>query len=126
MFGKQMTLSFKAEYVDIAEELDGDLLQVEFDTQPQTFDEIEEERSTPYVHISRLFEFPGPATIEWYDGQDYNGGQITLMTLRREGISIRLKRGPQIEINFQLADKKFSKLARTLRSMLDGQFRFDD
>ena len=61
-----MNLAFHAEFVDCSEALGGDLLQVTFDTTPPELDR--DQRKSPYVLVSRLFEFPGPVTVEWDDG----------------------------------------------------------
>jgi len=62
---------------------------ISFDTVPKSQDE--ENRRTPYALISRNCEFPDPATIEWHDGQDYDGGaEIVAVNLRRDRISIKL------------------------------------
>ena len=57
-----MTLVFDATRIDFADALGGEILQVNFDTAPE--DQDEAQRSTPYVLISRNFEFPDSATIE--------------------------------------------------------------
>ena len=67
-----MTLAFKASSVSCSSAIGGEILQVCFDTMPESKDE--DERGTPYVLISRNFEFPGSATVEWHDGSDYDGG----------------------------------------------------
>ena len=67
-----MTLAFRAKSVRCADAIDGEILQVCFDTMPASANE--DERDTPYVLMSQNFEFPGPATIEWHDGSDYDGG----------------------------------------------------
>jgi hypothetical protein len=120
-----MTLAFDATRVDCADALDGEILQVSFDTAPE--DQDEDERSTPYVLISRNFEFSDSATIEWHDGQDYDGGaEIVSATLRRARISIRVDRELDFEVAFRLPDNKFRKLTSFLRRMLDGSVCFTD
>src|SRR6266496_2075860 len=95
-----MTLAFDARTVDCADALDGEILHVRFDS--AVADQEEEERSTPYSLISRNFEFAGPATIEWHDGQKYDGGaKIVSATLRRARISIQVDR----ELNFDVSDE---------------------
>ncbi len=62
-----MALAFEAKCVDCADAMDGEILQVSFDTVLEGYDE--EDRSTPYFRISPDFEFPDPATVEWHDGR---------------------------------------------------------
>ena len=113
-----MTISFRAKFVDCLEAIGGDLIQVSFDTIPDS--EEEDNRASPYVIIGRLFEFPGAATIEWHDGSDYDGGaEIVSASLRRDGLMMRLDRDVSFEITFQISDKRFTKLASSLRMMLE-------
>ncbi len=124
-FGEHMTLAFDATRIDCAEALGGEILQVSFDTAPE--DQDEDQRSTPYVLISRNFEFPDSATIEWYDGRDYDGGaEIVSVTLRRTRITIRIDRELDFEVTFRLPDKKFTKLTSFLRRMMDDRICFAD
>lgn len=97
-------------------------MQVAFDT--VGFDADEDARQTPYVLISRLFEFPGRATIEWHDGCDYDGGaQIVGARLRRTGVSIWLNRPLEIEVGFQVSDGEHEELRSFLASMLGNCMR---
>ena len=120
-----MTLAFEAKFVNCADAIDGEILQVSFDTVQESQDE--DERSTPYVLIGRNFEFPGSATIEWLDGHDYDGGaEIVSMTLRRDRVSIKLDRELDFDVTFRVADKKFAKLTSFLRRMIDDCICFTD
>lgn len=97
-----------------------EILQVLFDTVPASHDE--EDRCTPYVLISRNFEFPCSATIEWHDGQNYDDGpKIIFLTLQRDRVFIKLDRKLQIEVTFRLRDKKFANLKSLLRTMIDDR-----
>ena len=120
-----MTLAFEAKYVSCVDAIEGKILQVNFDTVPASHDE--DERSTPYVLISRNFEFSDSATIEWHDGHDYDGGaEIVSMTLSRGRVLIKLD--PELDFNvaFRLSDKKFAKLTSFLRRMIDDRICFAD
>jgi hypothetical protein len=117
-FGEFMRLSFEAKFVDCVDMIDGEILQVTFDTLPPSDNEVK--RRTPYVLISRNFEFPGPATVEWHDGIDYDGGaDIREMVLKRGRVSATLGRGLELDVTFRLSDKKFAKLKSYLESMLE-------
>ena len=115
-----MTLAFEAKYVDCADAIGGEILQVSFDTVPASHDE--DERCTPYVLIGRSFEFSDSATVEWHDGQDYDGGaEVTSMTLKRDRVYIKLDRNLDLEVAFRLPDKKFAKLRSFLTRMIDDR-----
>jgi len=120
-----MTLVFDATRIDFADALGGEILQVNFDTAPE--DQDEDQRSTPYVLISRNFEFPDSATIEWYDGHDYDGGaEILAVTLKRTRITLCVNRELNFEVTFHLPDKKFKKLTSFLRKMMDDRISIAD
>ena len=120
-----MTLAFHAKVVSCADATGGEILQVSFDTMPTRQDESE--RSTPYVLISRNFEFPDPASIEWYDGRDYDGAaEVISMTLRRNRVSIALDRELDVDVTFRLGDKQFAKLTSFLRRMIEDRVRFSE
>ena|SRR5919109_2337203 len=115
-----MTLAFEAKFVDCCDAIGGEILQVSFDTVSPNDDE--DERSTPYVLISRNFEFRGSASVEWHDGQDYDGGaEITSMFLQRNRVSIKLDRDLELDVAFRVPDKKFVKLKSFLRRMIDDR-----
>ena len=125
LLGEHMTLAFDATRIDCADALGGEILQVSFDTAPE--DHNEDQRSTPYVLISRNFEFPDTPTIEWYDGHDYDGGaEIVSVTLRRTRITIRVDRELDFEVTFRLPDKKFTKMRSFLRRMMNNRICFGD
>ena len=95
-----------------------EILQVCFETQRQSGDETK--RSTPYVLVSRNFEFSGPVTIDWHDGINYDGGaEIVSLTLTRDRASMKLDRGLDIEVSFCVGERRFKKLNAYLRRMLD-------
>jgi len=117
-FGESMTLAFKARFVSCADAIDGDLLQVTFDTKPRNEDE--DGRCTPYVLLSCNFEFPGPSTIEWHDGTDYDGGaKIIALILTRDRVLIKLDQDLDIDVSFRIGDRRFAKLSSCLKKMLD-------
>jgi hypothetical protein len=120
-----MTLVFDATRIDFADALGGEILQVNFDTAPE--DKDEDQRSTPYILISHNVEFPDSATIEWYDGHDYDGGaEILAVTLKRTRITLCVNRELNFEVTFHLPDKKFKKLTSFLRKMMDDRISIAD
>jgi hypothetical protein len=124
-FGETMGLAFEAKFVDCRDALGGEILQLSFDTVQASHDA--EERCTPYVLISRNLEFPGPATIEWHDGQNYDGGaEIRSLSLQRDRVSIKLDRNLELEVLFCVPDKKFAMLKSFLSRMIDARFHVPD
>jgi hypothetical protein len=107
--GVIMTLAFAATSVRCANAIDGEIFQVTMDTVADGADK--EERRTPYLLVGRNFEFPGPPSIEWHDGHDYDGGgRITAVTVRRDGISIELDRKRELNVTFTLSEAEHRKL----------------
>ena len=120
-----MTLAFEAKSVECTDAMAGEILQVCFDTLPEIRDE--ENRTSPYVLIGRNFELFGPATIEWHDGQDYDGGaEIVSLTLSRDRVLIRLDRELEIRLSFCLANKNFVRLETFLKRIMDARICFTD
>jgi hypothetical protein len=102
-----MTLAFHATRVSCADAIDGEILQVKMDVADGN---DEEERHTPCLLISQNSEFPGLPSIEWDDGNNYNGGgEIVSVTLRRDGVSIQLDRKRKIEVMFRILSAVESK-----------------
>jgi hypothetical protein len=113
-----MTLAFQSPFVSCNDVIGGEILQVIFDTQPSS--STEDGRKTPYVLISRNFEFGDSSTVEWHDGRDYDGGaEIVTMTLGRDRMSMKLDRDLEIEVSFQLSASKFATLTFFLKRMID-------
>jgi hypothetical protein len=108
-----MTIAFEARSVDCSEALGGDILQVTFDS---VIDGDEECRESPYVLVGQCFEFPGPPTMEWHDGTEYNGGaEICTAVLKRNFANFVTDSGLEFSIGFSIADDKFRELASFLR-----------
>jgi hypothetical protein len=98
---------------------------VKFDTRQAGVDE--ENRRTPYVLLSRCFEFPGPATIEWHDGLDYDGGgEIVSITLSKARVFMKLDRAMDFDVSFQISDRKFAQLSTYLKRMLDQRIHSEE
>jgi hypothetical protein len=120
-----MTLDFEAAFVECASAMGGEILQVSFDTVPST--QEEDRRTTPYVLISRNFEFPDSPTVEWHDGVDDDGGaEILAATLSRNRLSMTVAPDSEIEVSFSLPDKRFMKLRSFLRRILEDHVALSD
>ena len=119
-----MNLSFQALYVNCSNAMDGEIQQVIFDTIRDDPDAEEYIRKSPYVLISRNFEFSGESTIEWHDGNDDEGGaSISSVLLESKRIFVILDKQGTIEITFHLNDKQFEELKKHLRNMLVSRLK---
>ena len=104
-----LILSFTAKDVSCTEAIDYQIMQVMFDTVCEGGDE--DTRDTPYVLIGQDFDFPGPATIEWHDGREYDGGaRIRSVTLARDRVVIKLDRGLEMDVGFSVGKRKYAQL----------------
>jgi len=112
-----MMLAFKASYVTCSSALDGEILEVSFDTIPESKDE--NERDTPYALISRNFEFPGATMVEWDDGCDhYGAAELVSVRLTRDRVLMHLDQGLEIHVSFAIGERRFRKLSSFLIRML--------
>jgi len=119
-----MTLTFKATYVACTDALGGNILQVSFDT---VLDDDETSRCSPYVLISRNFEFDESAAIEWHNGLDYDGGaEIRSITLTRTRITLRLNRELTIDVSFKLTEAAYARLTVFLQRIMDDRIVFTE
>lgn len=118
-----MNLSFQARSVDCRSLIGGDILQVSIGAAPPGQDE--EQRTLPCVLIGRNFEFSGAPTVEWHDGEDYDGGAaIRSIGLRREKLVLRLDQSREIVVSFSLPDREFDELRSFVKRILVGHARF--
>ncbi len=121
-----MNLSFNAPHVDCTNAIDWEIQQVLFDTTCDDADDAEDRRKSPYVLISRNFEFPDAATIEWHDGNDYDGGgSIRSASLEANRIKIILNRSRTINITFKLDLNHFEELKKYLKNILGGRLKIE-
>ena len=119
-----MNLSFSATYVNCSNAMDWEIQQVVFDTVCDDADRSEDMRKSPCVLISRNFEFPEAATIEWYDGNDYDGGaSIRSALLESTRVFIVLDKLGSIEITFELNTQQFEELKKYLSNILNGRLK---
>ncbi|MFZ4779191.1 MAG: hypothetical protein ACOYM3_27835 [Terrimicrobiaceae bacterium] len=119
-----MKLSFDAPHVDCSNAIDWEIQQVTFDTVSDDDQDSETDRRTPYVLISSAFEVSRDPTIEWHDGNDYDGGaSIRVALLERNKILITLDKSREIGITFNLTEKKLTELSKYLRNMLGQRLK---
>jgi len=109
-----MTITFEAKFVHCSEAIGGELLQVTFDSVDLKDEEL---RKTPYVLLGQSFEFPSPPTIEWHDGNEYDGGGIQSILLFRNAVRIVTDTGTGFGITFSISNDLYSKLVEYLRGI---------
>ncbi len=64
-------INFIASEVEYTEAIDGEIVQVSFDEDP---DQDPFNRSKCYLLISQNYEFHGKPSVEWHDGKTDGGG----------------------------------------------------
>ena len=106
-----MTIEFEAPYVSCSQGNGGEIVQVTFDSVELR---DEEDRRTPYVALSQCFEFPGPPSLEWYDGRDYRGAGIRSIVLSRNAVRIRANDSTDFAIAYDVAEDRYLLLKRLL------------
>jgi len=109
-------LQFTATRVECSEAIDWEIVQVNFDTMDRSFDEGE--RTLPCLLISANFEFSNCIQIEYHDGEDYAGGSLDRIDLRRSRVLAISGRGDEFDIAFQLSDDAFIELRQYLKVLL--------
>lgn len=112
-----MSLLFKAYRMECISALDGDILMLTLDSSVEI---DEEEPSTPYIQISRNFEFPGPPAVEWFDGADYFGGEnVVRVVVARDAVAFQMRKSGVLKAELTITDRDYSQLVSTLRGMFD-------
>ncbi len=104
-----MDIEFTAKYVDYAEAIGGDIVQVVFS---QDRDEDYCNRTKLYLLLSSNYEFGSPAPdAEWYDGEEENGGEhVTGYKLDRAEVTIRLRNGHVFKIKHHAEESVYKKI----------------
>ena len=82
------------------------------------YDESESDRNTPYFFLSVNYEFDDRVSVEFHDGQGYDGGSIQSVELWRTRMVAELKQGSDFDISFAISDDSFQELCHYLGIML--------
>ena len=115
-----MTFEFKAKKVEYSEANGGELIQVIFDS--GVYPNPEEDESI-YLMIGAQYEFPPVnATVEWYDGKEYDGGiEIKEHTLTDNSLLLTLKNEMKFKIHFKIDKDTYGKVEQFL--LIDSKHR---
>jgi len=109
-------LKFTAKNTSYSEALDGDIIQVIFEE-----DENEDpyNQTKLYLSITINHEFPSfTPSIEWFDGNDGNGGaQILNYKLKRNSLQLLLNNNLSFNISFIADERLFQNIKGFLSSV---------
>ena len=107
-----MKIIFTAEKVEFNSALDGDIEEVIFDE--EKMDKIE--RNKHYLLVQQNYEFPGSPSLEWFDGNDYDGDQsesyrkVKSYNLTPNKLEMALFSDMHFEIKFDCNAKVYSQI----------------
>ena len=113
-----MILAFAAKEVNYSEALDGDIKQVSFSEEPEP--ELDySKKNCPLpppiksVIFSACYEFPPyKTTVEWCDGEDYDGGEyIKEIDLTETKLTVLLENDFTIIVNFKTDEVTFKNIS---------------
>jgi hypothetical protein len=116
MNASRRRLVFSAARVGCSEAIDWELVQVNFDTTDESFDEAN--RTTPYLLISARFEFSDRVEIEYHDGEDYAGDSVESIDLWRRRVLVASGQGHEFDIAIDLPDDAFTELREHLTAIM--------
>ncbi len=108
-----MKLEFEAKKVEYNEAMDGEIIQVIFDTE-MNHDSVDDDSIS--LIIGANYEFPPfKATVDWYDGKEYDGGiEIKSYTLSDNKLILTLQNNMNFVVSFTTDDITFKKIKNFL------------
>jgi len=110
------TIQFTALEVEYNEAIDGEIVQISFDEDP---DQDPFNRKKCYVSISQNYEFPGKPTIEWHDGESDDGGaEIKDYELTDSIFNLQTNAG----VTFNIQYHGNSKVLKMIKSFFKREF----
>ena len=109
-------IQFTAATVECSEAVDWQFVRVTFDSMDASFDE--DNRVSPYLMISVDLDFEDQISVEFHDGEDYTGDELSRIDLWRHWVRARSGGGHQFDIAFELSDDAFAELREYLKVLL--------
>ena len=106
-------ISFLATEVEYNEAIDGEIVQVSFDEDP---DQEPFDRTKCYVMISQNYEFTGAPTLEWHDGiEDDGGSEVLSYKLTNDLFELITTDGVKFKVQLDCKGETFTKIQRFLQ-----------
>jgi len=111
-------ITFVANEVSYLDALDGDIVQLSFDEDP---DQDPFHRIKCELSISQNYEFPGKPTVEWHDGEDYDGGvEVRRYRLTQNLFELETIDGPTFTIQHRCPHETYVQIERFLQREFDS------
>jgi hypothetical protein len=121
-----MNLQFFAQEVSYSEALDGEIVQVIFQEEPDPEIDYSKKKipllpPIKYVMFSASYEFPPyEINVEWCDGKDYDGMKlIKEVVVSKTELKVVLEDGSRINIEFNTDRITFGNIKRFLLSAVE-------
>lgn len=109
------SIAFIASEVVYNEAIDGEIVQVSFDEDPDP-DQDPFNRTKCYLMISQNYEFPDSLTVEWHDGKEYDGGSKVLdCKFTNEVLELTTKDGLTFSIRHDCQEEVYVQIKKFLR-----------
>ena len=104
---------FKACKVEYNEAIDGEIIQITFDEDP---DQDPFNRTKCYVMISQNYEFPGTPNVEWHDGESDDGGsEVLSYRFNSDIFELTTNDGVTFRVQHDCIGKTFTKIQEFLQ-----------
>lgn len=105
-------IHFKACEVEYNEAIDGEIVQITFDEDPE---QDPFNRTKCYVMISQNYEFPGTPNVEWHDGESDDGGsEVLSYRLNSDLFELTTTDGVAFKVQHDCRGKTFTKIQEFL------------
>jgi hypothetical protein len=106
-------IHFKACEVEYNEAIDGEIVQITFDEDPE---QDPFNRTKCYVMISQNYEFPGTPNVEWHDGESDDGGsEVLSYRLNSDLFELTTTDGVAFRVQHDCRGKTFIKIQEFLQ-----------
>jgi hypothetical protein len=106
------TINFIATEVEYTEAIDGEIVQVSFDEDP---DQDPFSRTKCYLLVSQNYEFSGKPTLEWHDGRTDDGGaEVANYKFSKGLFELKTANNIKFEIQHNCKEETFIKIQQFL------------
>jgi hypothetical protein len=109
-------VQFTASEVEYNEAIDGEIVQIIFDEDP---DQDPFNRKKRFVLISHSYEFPGKPTVEWHDGEcDDGGAEIKSYKLTSKDFVLKTNAG----VMFKVQHHGHNEVLRKIKAFFQREY----